>query len=87
MTEIGHSSPFDRTCRISLNQERSSSVWWDYARARFDAPAALRPMLEVLGATELLVTRADAAAIRDWAATVLDWDDAQPPIFIEMPRP
>lgn len=87
MAETGNSSSFDRKCRVSMNPERSSSLWWDYARARFDAPASLRPMLDLFGESELHVTPADAIAIRDWAVTVLDWDDAQPPIFIEMPRP
>ncbi len=71
-------------CRISMNPERSSSVWWDYARARFDAPASLRPMLDPFGESELYVTRAQAVAIRDWAAAVPDWDDAQPPIIVEV---
>jgi hypothetical protein len=78
-------SSLDRVCRISIDPERSSSVWWDSARARFDAPAALGPMLEFLGQTELLVAPAEAIAIRDWAATVTGWDDAQPPIVIEIP--
>lgn len=86
MTEPVQSSSLDRTCRISINPERSSSLWWDCARARFDTPEALQPMLEMLGESELLVSPAEAVAIRDWAATVTGWDDAQPPILIEIPK-
>ncbi|HVM81445.1 MAG TPA: hypothetical protein VMU06_20655 [Stellaceae bacterium] len=83
MTETGQSSSLDRVCRISINPGRSSSLWWDSARARVDAPAALGPMLELLGQSELLVTAAEAKAIREWAGTVTGWNDAEPPIIIE----
>ncbi len=79
-------SASDRICRVSMNPERSSSLWWDYARARFDAPPALRPMLDLFCAGELYVTRGEAIAIRDWAVTVPDWDDGRPPIIIEVPE-
>ncbi len=71
-----------KTCRISVNPERRSSVWWDYARARFDAPTALGPMLVFFGAQEVCVDPGDAIAIRTWAAKVPDWDDAEPPLLI-----
>jgi hypothetical protein len=83
MTETDRPSSLDRICRISINPERSSSLWWDSARARVDAPAALGPMLELLGQSQLLVTPADAKAILEWAATVTGWDAAEPPIIIE----
>ena len=43
-------------------------------------------MLEILGQSELLVAWAEAVAIRGWAATVTGWDDAEPPILIEIPE-
>lgn len=82
MAETGNPTP-DRMCRVSINAERSSALWWDFARARFDAPAALRPFF---GEGELSVTEAEAIAIREWAVAVPDWDDAQPPIVIEIPN-
>lgn len=85
MAETGNSTS-DRMCRVSVNPERSSALWWDFARARFDAPAALRPMLDFFGEGELSVTEAEAIAIREWAVAVPDWDDAQPPIVIEIPN-
>lgn len=71
------------TWRIKINPERISSVWWDFARARFDAPAVLAPMLEPLGIEELYVAADEGAAIRAWAATVPDWDEIEPPLLIE----
>lgn len=80
---MGMRPPPAPSCRIKINPERVSSVWWDFARARFDAPAALAPMLEPLGLEELFVTAGEGAAIRTWAAAVPDWDETRPPLLIE----
>ena len=69
--------------RIRVNPERISAEWWDFAKARFDAPAALGSMLEPFGAQELTVEADEAAAIRAWAATVPDWDENQPALLIQ----
>ncbi len=81
---MGMTPPLAQSWRIKINPERVSSVWWDFARARFDAPAALAPMLEPLGIEELYVAAEEGAAIRAWAATVPDWDETRPPLLIEM---
>jgi len=73
--------------RISVNPRKRSAVWWDYARASFDAPSFLRPMLDVFGPTELSVTEKEAEAVRAWAITVIDWDEEEPPILITKGAP
>ena len=70
-----------------MNPDGRHSLWWDYARARWDAPCALVPLLGPLGAEELYVSAANAALIRAWAALVPEWDDAQPAILIEKCEP
>jgi hypothetical protein len=80
---MGMTPPPAQSWRITINPERVSSLWWDFARARFDAPAALAPMLEPLGVEELFVAAEEGAAIRSWAATVPDWDETLPPLLIE----
>lgn len=75
----------EKTCRVSVNPNRRSSIWWDYARARFDAPASLAPLLAFFGAEEVRVDADDVGAIRSWAARVPDWDDEEPPILIGNP--
>lgn len=69
--------------RITLDPDRISSVWWDEAKARFDAPPALQPMLDTFAIEELYVTPAEGAAILAWAATLADWDESRPPLLIE----
>lgn len=81
---MGMMSSTAQSWRITINPERVSSVWWDFARARFDVPAALGPMLEPLGVVELFVAAEEGAAILTWAATVPDWDETRPPLLIEM---
>jgi len=79
--------PSDNAYRIRKNPDGRHSVWWDYARARWDAPAALAPLLEPLGPEELRLGAADAALIRAWVARLPEWDDAQPPLLIEICEP
>jgi hypothetical protein len=76
-------TPTDMAWRITLNPERISSLWWDAAKTRIDAPAALQPMLAPFAAEELLVSAADGAAILAWAATLPGWDEGRPPLIIE----
>lgn len=75
----------EKTYRVSVNPDHRSSTWWDYARARFDAPASLAPLLAVFGADEVRVDTDDAVVIRRWAARVPGWDDEEPPILIGNP--
>ena len=79
---MGMSNGSQETWRISVNPAHRSSVWWDYARARYDAPESLAPLLEFFGAQAICVDAADAAAIRVWATQVPEWDDEEPPILI-----
>ena len=74
--------PQPKSCRICVNPRRHSSVWWDYARARPDAPLSLAPMLAFFGEQEIAVDATEAEKIRAWAAKVPDWDDEEPPILI-----
>lgn len=69
--------------RITPNPDRIASVWWDEAKARFDAPPALRPMLDPFATEELYVNPDEGAAILAWAATLADWDEARPALLIE----
>ncbi len=76
-------TPSASAWRIALNPERVASIWWDAAKARFDAPPALRPMLDPFAAEELYVTAEEGAAILAWAARLPDWDESRPPLLIE----
>jgi hypothetical protein len=69
--------------RITLNPERMASIWWDAAKTRFDAPPALKPMLDPFAAVELDVTPEDGAAILAWASRLPDWDEGQPPLLVD----
>ncbi len=69
--------------RIRINPERTAAIWWDEARLSRNAPAAVLPLLEVLGAEEVAVTSTEAAAVRLWGASLPGWDDGSPPLLIE----
>jgi hypothetical protein len=71
------------TCSVKVNPERSGAVWWDEARISRQAPAAILPLLELLGPEEIAVTTDEATAIRLWASSLPDWDEACPPLLIE----
>jgi hypothetical protein len=78
MTELSSHS-----CRILANPEHLASTWWDYARANYQAPAVIRPMLEILGPLEIHVSAADGNAVQDWARAIPDWDDTAPPLLFD----
>lgn len=76
-----------KICRISVNPERRHALWWDDARARFDAPTSLSPLLAFFGEEEISVDASEAEKIRAWAESLPDWDTDRPPIFITIEEP
>ncbi len=73
----------EASCRVRVNPERTGAVWWDEARLSRRPPAAILPLLEVLGPEEIAVTSTEAAAIRLWGAALPGWEDGGPPLLIE----
>lgn len=62
-----------KSWRVAHHPARHASEWWDYARASYSAPEAVRPLLTEMPSEELRVTAAEAEAIVRWAASLPGW--------------
>jgi hypothetical protein len=66
------------TFRVVVSPPREGE-WWDQARSELDlepqrVPERVRPLLGTQVRTELM-SREDALTIREWAESLLGWED------------